>query len=77
MGFHGREQEILQKAEMGNPLTAEEQQILERYYNRYEEARQAREDRFDAANPEGNIDYQALAQQAGGFFGYTLWVGRA
>jgi len=71
VGFHGREQEILQKAEMGNPLTAEEQQILERYYNRYEEARQAREDRFDAANPEGNIDYQALAQQAGGFFGYT------
>lgn len=71
VGFQGREQEILQKAEMGNPLTAEEQQILERYYNRYEEARQAREDRFDTASQGQNVDYQALAQQAGGFFNYT------
>jgi len=75
VGFQGREQEILQKAEMGNPLTAEEQQILERYYNRYEEARQAREDRFDTASQGQDIDYQALAQQAGGFFGYTPEAG--
>ena len=72
IGFHGREEEVLRKAEMGTVLTPEEQAILERYYGRYEQQRQEREERFGAMNNQGpEIDYQAIANAGGGFFQYV------
>lgn len=73
IGFLGREEEILNKAKMGNVLTQEEQAILERYYNRYENYRRRRDARFKKMDRENAnfVDYQALANAAGGAFGFV------
>jgi hypothetical protein len=72
IGLSPLESQVLQKAEMGTVLTPEEQQVLEGYYGRYETQRQERDRKFGVmeANARPNVDYQALASQAGGSFSF-------
>lgn len=67
----GEEIDVLQKAEFGTVLTPEEQQILEGYYARREQARQERADQVAVDGRDAGIDYQRFAQAAGGSFGYV------
>jgi len=74
IGFLGREEEVLNKARMGTVLSPDEQKILERYYRRYEKQRRIRDRKFNKMEQKQRsdfIDYEALAQSAGGNFAYV------
>jgi len=76
--FKGKEEEIIRKAEKGTVLAPEEQAVLEGYYGRREALRQQRDAQFAGAEEQDRgsaLDYQALAQGAGGMFGYMPTLG--
>lgn len=76
--FKGKEEEIIRKAEKGTVLAPEEQAVLEGYYGRRETLRQQRDAQFAASGEQDRgsaLDYQALAQGAGGTFGYMPTLG--
>jgi hypothetical protein len=76
--FKGKEEEIIRKAEKGTVLAPEEQAVLEGYYGRREALRQQRDAQFadsEEQDQRPTLDYQALAQGAGGMFGYMPTLG--
>lgn len=62
---------VLAAARGNTALSPEQQQILEGYYNRYEQQRQ---DRASQITPESGFDLGAIAAQNPSFFGYNPGV---